>query len=142
LYEKFYHYFSGEYLEFVSSLFKIIDKVKDIEVIKSVTDIASISVYKSIVKKDNLPVTDYERLGRITLLEHVNDIVDFIIEDINDGRIGKEDMLTESEGQHLLLLALLHDIGKIMPLVSLYGISKSNGSHETRSRIILRITAI
>ena len=136
LFEIYYQYFTGEYLSFVSSLFKIIDQVEEIESIKSVTSLASESIYNSLIKKSNLKKNDYVRLSKITLLDHIKDITILIVKDIED-REGDREALTESESQHLLLLALLHDIGKIMPLMSLYGIQKTEGTHEVRSRIFM-----
>ena len=83
--------------------------------------------------------SSFAKLSKVPLLDHIEDIVDLIL--LDDKKIDKEEWRTPTETEHLLLLALLHDIGKVLPLMQRYNISRNEMNHEKRSLVFVKMLA-
>lgn len=139
IYIKIHQYFVKGYLKFLDKLFEYLDSIDEIESIKSVTTKKELSIYQTKLPS-GFDTSSYARLSQITLLEHIDDIVTMIIDDYEKNRINnKLDWFTLSEMQQLILLALTHDIGKIIPLMESLNIDKGQKNHEERSAVFMQM---
>lgn len=139
IYTKIYDYFEEGYLPFIDLFFKHIDFVENIEDIKSVTINKNHSLYKTKLGKD-FDKTSYARLSDISLVDHIEDIIDLLIEDYEQNkRTSEMKWFSLAEMQHLLLLSLVHDVGKITPLMESMHINFSNKNHEERSSVFMQV---
>lgn len=142
IYEKIYKFFNEIHLEFINKLFSIIDSIPDIDLVSSVTNKHEISVYKTDFSEENFSETSYGKLSRITLLEHIEDIVDILMRkwELKESRKGVDnEWLSEAEMRQLLFLALFHDIGKSPELMKKYEINMSDKQHEERGHIFMEV---
>lgn len=137
---KIYPYLKDGYIDFINKLISSLDSVKNIDNISSVTKKDEISLYQVELSSHNIAKSSFHKLSNITLLEHIEDICDCLIKDYTERNInGKEKWFTHTEFQQLILLALVHDIGKITPLMDMYGIAFNNKNHEERSYIFFEM---
>lgn len=149
IYEKIWKYFNTSMLPFLELILEQIDSVTDIEKVSSVTSTEEISLYKTRLKDIvNAEENSYDKLSKISLLEHIEDIVDLLIEHFEkvhnqEGDIAHPDLkwFTETEMMNLLFLAITHDIGKILKLMEANGIARRDSTHEGRSVLFIEMFA-
>jgi len=134
MYKKIYKYLQSHNLVLINQLFSILNDVVNLDDIPSVTSSFKVSHYNVYLSELGMPNTSFEKLSSISLIEHIEDIIDCLIEDYDKDE--SLEWLTKTEMQHLILLALYHDIGKISPLMSKYEISMSL-SHEEKGELFI-----
>ena len=107
-----------------------IDSVDDVDEIPSVTPQNSKESYGTI-KVEGADSSSYEALSRVTLLEHIEDIVDLVIKAYESN----EKDISASRAATMCMLAFLHDVGKILPLMKKRKYNYVSTTHEERSKM-------
>lgn len=142
IYKKIYKFMNKSNIDLVDKLFKILDSVGELDSASSVTTTHEISVYKTVLKDEGVKESSFAKLSKITLLEHVEDIVDCLVSDYEKNIPGCDDYkewFSIAELRHLLLLAIAHDLGKIVELMKMFEISLGDKKHEERSMIFMEM---
>jgi len=144
IFKKIHPYLRERYDSFIRKLFELLDKVDDIEKTSSVSTQDEISVYKVMFKDESFTPSSYDQLSKITLLEHIDDIVSELIQDYKKNELNRnteafDKTFTHTELEQQLLLAIFHDIGKIFNLMKKFGINFNDKNHEERGVIFLDI---
>jgi len=138
IFERIVPYVPKEYFDFFINFFLVLDSVKNIDKISSVTPRNKYSNSSGI---KNIKETSYDIAAKTTLLEHIANIVEMITvnyERTLSNELDEKERLSKNEFLHLIFLALFHDIGKIIPLMDKYGVGLDMG-HEKRSLVFLKM---
>lgn len=140
IYKEMCPFVQDSYLPFVDAIMKVLDDVDEIENAPSVTTREEASVMRVRFRTENFPESSFDKISKVTLVQHILDIVLLIIDKHNDNinpNSGiKHDMtFSIAEVRQLLFLALTHDIGKLDNLTKKMKINFSDKNHEERSSI-------